>query len=186
MSPTKSARWPSPTTFVSPTRCRRRGPARLCAGCSRRSPPAATSKATPPRWKTSPSSPNSAPKKNSFRRKLVGREPSLTRRGSPQSSRGDWRREPCSAKVRCDIQPGSSPGRAARWEEGGDSRILLRDDRLRVRTARRRNAPAPETLFIAVPFGRLGGLPVLPPDFSLRLLPYGVPHGETWKRRVLR
>jgi hypothetical protein len=30
------------------------------------------------------------------------------------------------------------------------------------------------------------GLPVLPPYYSLRLLPYVVPNIETWKRRVLR
>jgi hypothetical protein len=30
------------------------------------------------------------------------------------------------------------------------------------------------------------GLPVLPPYYSLRLLPYVVPNVSTWKRRVLR
>jgi hypothetical protein len=30
------------------------------------------------------------------------------------------------------------------------------------------------------------GLPVLPPYYSLRLLPYVVPEVSSWKRRVLR
>ena len=30
------------------------------------------------------------------------------------------------------------------------------------------------------------GLPIIPPYYSLRLLPYVVPEVETWKRRVMR
>jgi hypothetical protein len=43
-----------------------------------------------------------------------------------------------------------------------------------------------ETLLLALTFGDLIGLPVLPPYYSLRLLPYAVPEIERWKRRVLR
>ncbi len=43
-----------------------------------------------------------------------------------------------------------------------------------------------ETLFMAATIGDLIGLPILPPYYSLRLLPYIVPQIETWKRRVLR
>ena len=43
-----------------------------------------------------------------------------------------------------------------------------------------------ETLLLALTFGDLIGLPVLPPYYSLRLLPYAVPDLERWKRRVLR
>ena len=43
-----------------------------------------------------------------------------------------------------------------------------------------------ESLFMAVTVGDMVGLPVLPPYYSLRLLPYVTPHIETWKRRVLR
>ncbi len=43
-----------------------------------------------------------------------------------------------------------------------------------------------ETLFILVTMGDLIGLPILPPYYSLRLLPYVVPNIATWKRRVLR
>ena len=43
-----------------------------------------------------------------------------------------------------------------------------------------------ETLFMTATLGDLIGLPILPPYYSLRLLPYVVPQIETWKRRVLR
>ncbi|HLH26792.1 MAG TPA: hypothetical protein VK066_30065 [Chloroflexota bacterium] len=43
-----------------------------------------------------------------------------------------------------------------------------------------------ETLLLALVFGDMLGLPVLPPYYSLRLLPYAVPELERWKRRVLR
>lgn len=43
-----------------------------------------------------------------------------------------------------------------------------------------------ETLFMLVVFGELVGVPILPPYYGLRLLPYVVPQVETWKRRVLR
>ena len=43
-----------------------------------------------------------------------------------------------------------------------------------------------DTIFMTVVFGDLIGLPLLPPYYSMRLLPYLVPSIETWKRRVLR
>jgi hypothetical protein len=43
-----------------------------------------------------------------------------------------------------------------------------------------------ETLFMLVTMGDLIGVPVLPPYYSLRLIPYVVPQIQTWKRRVLR
>ena len=43
-----------------------------------------------------------------------------------------------------------------------------------------------ETLFMTATVGDLIGLPIMPPYYSLRLLPYVVPQIETWKRRVLR
>ena len=43
-----------------------------------------------------------------------------------------------------------------------------------------------ETLFMAITFGDLIGLPIIPPYYSLKLLPYVVPNIATWKRRVLR
>lgn len=41
-------------------------------------------------------------------------------------------------------------------------------------------------LFMLIVFGDLVGLPLLPPYYSMRLLPYIVPSIETWKRNLLR
>lgn len=43
-----------------------------------------------------------------------------------------------------------------------------------------------ETIFMVVTVGEMVGLPVMPPYYALRLLPYVVPHTATWRRRVLR
>src|SRR4030042_3427727 len=41
-------------------------------------------------------------------------------------------------------------------------------------------------LFMLVVFGDLVGLPLLPPYYSMRLLPYIVPSIKKWKRSLLR
>ena len=43
-----------------------------------------------------------------------------------------------------------------------------------------------ETLFMTITVGDILGMPIIPPYYSLRLLPYMLPNIETWKRRVLR
>jgi hypothetical protein len=43
-----------------------------------------------------------------------------------------------------------------------------------------------ESLFLLVIFGDMVGLPVLPPYFGLRLLPYTLSALPLWKRRLLR
>jgi len=43
-----------------------------------------------------------------------------------------------------------------------------------------------ENLFALVLFGDMFGVPILPPVYSLRLLPYVVPTINLWKRRMLR
>jgi hypothetical protein len=43
-----------------------------------------------------------------------------------------------------------------------------------------------DNLFMLVIFGDMIGLPVLPPYYSLRLLPHIIPSLDTWRRRVLR
>jgi hypothetical protein len=43
-----------------------------------------------------------------------------------------------------------------------------------------------EHLFILVTMGDMLGVPILPPYYSMRLLPYVVPQVATWKRRMLR
>ncbi len=43
-----------------------------------------------------------------------------------------------------------------------------------------------ESLFMLGTVGDMLGVPILPPYYSLRLLPYVLPQIETWRRRVLR
>jgi hypothetical protein len=43
-----------------------------------------------------------------------------------------------------------------------------------------------ETIFMVVTVGDMVGVPVMPPYYSLRLLPYVIPQTATWRRRVLR
>jgi hypothetical protein len=43
-----------------------------------------------------------------------------------------------------------------------------------------------ENIFMLTLVGDMLGLPVMPPYYSLRLLPYVAPQVATWKRRVLR
>ena len=43
-----------------------------------------------------------------------------------------------------------------------------------------------ETIFMVSVVGDMIGVPVIPPYYSLRLLPYVVPEVSTWRRRVLR
>ena len=43
-----------------------------------------------------------------------------------------------------------------------------------------------DNLFMLVIFGDMIGLPLLPPYYSLRLLPHIIPSLVTWRRRVLR
>jgi hypothetical protein len=43
-----------------------------------------------------------------------------------------------------------------------------------------------ENLFMVVVAGDMIGLPVIPPYYALRLLPYVTPQVTSWKRRVLR
>ena len=50
----------------------------------------------------------------------------------------------------------------------------------------RRQRGSLDHLFMLVVFGDLVGLPLLPPYYSMRLLPYILPSIETWKRSLLR
>jgi hypothetical protein len=43
-----------------------------------------------------------------------------------------------------------------------------------------------EHLFVLISFGDLIGLPILPPYYTLRLLPFVVPSINNWRRRILR
>lgn len=43
-----------------------------------------------------------------------------------------------------------------------------------------------ERFFVLVVFGDMLGIPILPPYYALRLLPFAVPRLECWKRSILR
>ena len=43
-----------------------------------------------------------------------------------------------------------------------------------------------ESAFMLITLGDMLGVPIIPPIYSLRVLPYVVPQIEGWKRRVLR
>lgn len=43
-----------------------------------------------------------------------------------------------------------------------------------------------ERIFILVVFGDFLGIPLLPPYYTLRLLPYIIPNLEEWRRSILR
>jgi len=43
-----------------------------------------------------------------------------------------------------------------------------------------------ESIFMIVTLGDLVGLPVMPPVYSLRLLPFVAPEIEKWKRQMAR
>ena len=50
----------------------------------------------------------------------------------------------------------------------------------------RKDKASIDDLFMLVVFGDLVGLPILPPYYSIRLLPYIIPTFNTWRRRLLR
>jgi hypothetical protein len=43
-----------------------------------------------------------------------------------------------------------------------------------------------ETAFMLLTLGGMLGVPVMPPLYALRILPYAVPLIEGWKRRIMR
>ena len=43
-----------------------------------------------------------------------------------------------------------------------------------------------DRFFVLVVFGDLIGIPILPPYYALRLIPYTIPKIDTWKRCILR
>ena len=76
-------------------------------------------------------------------------------------------------------------GRRARFLEGAKSILygLAGHDMTRYALKTRGSM---EHLFILITMGDLLGIPILPPYYSLRILPYVVPQISTWKRRMLR
>jgi len=50
----------------------------------------------------------------------------------------------------------------------------------------RRQRADREHLFVLIAFGDILGVPILPPYYTLRLLPSSVPEVNAWRRRLLR
>ncbi len=72
--------------------------------------------------------------------------------------------------------------RTLEWIQGFLYGMLLYDFE---RTLRRERGQL-EQLFMLLVFGEMIGVPVLPPYYTLRLLPYVVPVYHRWKHSVLR
>ena len=41
-------------------------------------------------------------------------------------------------------------------------------------------------LFMLITMGDMLGIPIMPPYYTLRLLPYAVPHIKAWEKQLLR
>ena len=72
--------------------------------------------------------------------------------------------------------------RTLEWVQGFLYGMLLYDFE---RTLRRERGQL-EQLFMLLVFGEMIGVPVLPPYYTLRLLPYVIPVYHRWKHSVLR
>ncbi|MBI5304304.1 MAG: hypothetical protein HY868_19380 [Chloroflexi bacterium] len=55
-----------------------------------------------------------------------------------------------------------------------------------IERSHRRSRGALEHLFIMITFGDMVGLPILPPYYCMRLLPFIVPEINGWRRRLAR
>ena len=116
-------------------------------------------------------------------------DPALTPTPSPAAGRGEWVLPPSQGRER---------GPGGEGLSGGEARSRLRRLASTVKaflygmTAYEfeRHALAErarlEDLFALITLGDLIGVPILPPYYSLRLLPFAVPRLEAWKRRMLR
>lgn len=83
-------------------------------------------------------------------------------------------------------QPGEEEGAVSRGLRGAIAEFIYGVTSYEfVRHAVEERA-ALERVFLLCLFGDMLGLPILPPYYSLRLLPYVVPQIETWKRVMVR
>jgi hypothetical protein len=90
-----------------------------------------------------------------------------------------------------DVRRSGEPVTNARGAQGEGLRAALREfvygmtghEFARHTVAMRANL---ETIFMVTCVGDMIGLPIIPPYYSLRLLPFVIPQIATWKRRVLR
>ncbi len=80
---------------------------------------------------------------------------------------------------------GSIPGRAHRALRAVREFLYGMTTFEWVRDVRRARGEV-ERLFVLITFGDIVGLPILPPYYTLRLLPYIIPTINRWKRGLLR
>ncbi len=83
------------------------------------------------------------------------------------------------------MEPGSIRNRLQRIAHAAREMLYGMTTYEWAQSARRERAEV-ESLFVLVSFGDLVGLPILPPYYTLRLLPYVVPAINRWKRSLLR
>jgi len=83
------------------------------------------------------------------------------------------------------VEPGSIRNRLQRIAHAAREMLYGMTTYEWAQSARRERAEV-ESLFVLVSFGDLVGLPILPPYYTLRLLPYVVPAINRWKRSLLR
>lgn len=55
-----------------------------------------------------------------------------------------------------------------------------------IERSHRRSRGSLEHLFILITFGDMVGIPILPPYYCMRLLPFVVPEIKGWQRRLAR
>jgi len=83
------------------------------------------------------------------------------------------------------VEPGSIRNRLQRIAHAAREMLYGMTTYEWAQSTRRERAEV-ESLFVLVSFGDLVGLPILPPYYTLRLLPYVVPAINRWKRSLLR
>jgi hypothetical protein len=81
-------------------------------------------------------------------------------------------------------EPEKAPEKKSLWQDV--SEVIYGMAAHDMSRAALRTRASMEHLFILITMGDLLGIPILPPYYSLRLLPYVVPQIATWKRRMLR
>ena len=87
------------------------------------------------------------------------------------------------SKVAAD--PKGQKGRGAKVKEGMKGVLYGMAAHGHV-TAALRTRMYLEHLFMFITLGDMLGVPVIPPYYSLKILPYAVPNIKSWKQRVFR
>jgi hypothetical protein len=80
--------------------------------------------------------------------------------------------------------PGPADARRSRWQSVRE--FLYGMFGLEISSHAMEMRSSLESIFMLGIVGDMIGVPILPPYYSLRLLPFVLPQIETWKRRVLR